>query len=544
MHASTKPMLLLAARRAFLGTTLALLFIAAAANGAQAQLKGVTGAVGGVAGAAGLGGIAGAGAAGSGSLSSTSGALGGGAGAITSRSDPAPVLDNTIKLGITIPSNFGPATQPLAPLPPAVDNLSKAGGGITNTLANPLGTVNEGVRPRAGAAPALPARRTGVPPPGEQRYVPNEVVISLPSNLTGGALDELAARHRLTPVESYQIGLTATTIHRWQFADARSVPEVIRALESDSRITAAQPNYRFILQQGDGAASLAGMQYALAKLNIVQAHRISTGRQVLVAVIDSGIDVTHPEIAGMVVASFDAVPAEQGADAHGTAMAGAIVAHAQLKGVAPAARLLAVRAFTVSGNTSDGTTLGIASGIDWAVAHGARVINMSFAGPYDPSLARVLASARQKGVVLVAAAGNAGSKSPPLYPAADANVIAVTATDAQDKLLPVAVRGKHIAVSAPGVDIVGPAPGGGFQISTGTSVAAAHVSGIAALLCAQSRAVTGDSVRKALLSSAIDLGPKGRDDQFGAGLADAYNALQALPAATVGRRPETISAAR
>ena len=85
--------------------------------------------------------------------------------------------------------------------------------------------------------------------------------------------------------------------------------------------------------------------------------------------------------------------------------------------------------------------MSILKGIDWAVAHGARVINMSFAGPYDPDIARGLAAARQKGVVLVAAAGNAGPKSPPLYPAADKNVIAVTATDSENQLLPQANRG-------------------------------------------------------------------------------------------------------
>jgi subtilisin family serine protease len=324
------------------------------------------------------------------------------------------------------------------------------------------------------------------------------------------------------------------------------VSDVIRALEGDGGVSAAQPNYRFTLQQSESTQSteLQAMQYSLAKLHVAQAHRISTGVQVLVAVIDSGIDTSHPEIAGMVAESFDAVAAKEPADSHGTAMAGAIIAHAQLKGVAPGARLLAIRAFTVSGNATDGTTLNIARGIDWAVAHGARVINMSFAGPNDPGLARVLAAARKKGVVLVAAAGNAGPKSPPLYPAADPNVIAVTATDAQDKLLPVAVRGRHIAVAAPGVDILGPAPGGGFQMSTGTSIAAAEVSGIAALLCEQKRDISPDSVRKALVASAIALGPKGRNDQFGAGLADAYRAVQSLSDETARSKPENVSAAR
>ena len=84
--------------------------------------------------------------------------------------------------------------------------------------------------------------------------------------------------------------------------------------------------------------------------------------------------------------------------------------------------------------------------------------------------------------MLIAAVGNAGPKSPPLFPAADPHVIAVTATDVDDKLFPGANRGKHIAVAAPGVDILVPAPEGAYQLTTGTSVAAAHVSGVVALL--------------------------------------------------------------
>ena len=83
---------------------------------------------------------------------------------------------------------------------------------------------------------------------------------------------------------------------------------------------------------------------------------------------------------------------------------------------------------------------------------------MSFAGPSDPEIALALAAARKKGIVLVAAAGNAGAKSPPLFPASDANVIAVTAIDAEDQLFKLANRGKHIAVAAPGVEILAPSP--------------------------------------------------------------------------------------
>src|SRR5690606_30200231 len=109
--------------------------------------------------------------------------------------------------------------------------------------------------------------------------------------------------------------------------------------------------------------------------------------------------------------------------AHGTSIAGVIVAQAKLTGVAPNARILSVRAFDPASGSAEGTTFNILKGLEWAVQKGARVINMSFAGPQDPILARMMAAAGKRGIVLIAAAGNAGPKSPPLFPASDPNVI-------------------------------------------------------------------------------------------------------------------------
>jgi len=192
----------------------------------------------------------------------------------------------------------------------------------------------------------------------------------------------------------------------------------------------------------------------------------------------------------------------------------------------------------------ESTTLTIVRSIDWAVAHEARIINMSFAGPQDPEIARSLAAASRKGVVLVAAAGNAGPKSGPLYPAADPNVIAVTAIDSDDQLFALSNRGRHIALSAPGVDILGPAPGNTYQVSTGTSVAAAHVSGVVALLLELRPGLKPPAVRQILMSTAKDLGPKGRDDQFGAGLADAHRAILSLTASSARAPAKNASAAQ
>jgi subtilisin family serine protease len=431
-----------------------------------------------------------------------------------------------------LPLSIPPSPAPAGPLSTTLTNTlnNTLNRDIPRTLSSATqgaaNTVNRAGQGLANAKQGLPARRSSVPPVGERRYVPSEVVIALPSTLSPQALDALARRHGLVRLEAERIGLTGTTFHRWRIADARSVSDVIRALEADGGVRAAQPNYRFTLQQGAAAAAAPRLveQYALDKLHLAQAHRLATGNNCLIAVIDSGVDTTHPEIAAAIAERFDTAGPSAPPDNHGTAIAGAIAAHARLTGVAPTARILAIRAFA----GPESTTLAILKGIDWAVAHGARVINMSFAGPQDPEIGRALAAARKKGVLLVAAAGNAGPRSPPLYPAADPNVIAVTATDADDRLLKVANRGRHIAVAAPGVDIVVPATGGGYQVSSGTSVAAAHVSGIAALLLEVKPGLAPDAVRKILQSTAKDLGPKGRDDQFGAGLANAYQAVRSL----------------
>ncbi len=135
-------------------------------------------------------------------------------------------------------------------------------------------------------------------------------------------------------------------------------------------------------------------------------------------------------------------------------------------------------------------------GLQWAVDQGAKVINMSFAGPRDPILQQAMKRLTDQGIILIAAAGNAGPKSPPLYPGADPSVIAVSATDVDDKTYKNANRGKYVAIAAPGVDILVPAPEGGYQLTTGTSVAAAHISGVVALLLERDGSLRPETVQK------------------------------------------------
>jgi len=153
---------------------------------------------------------------------------------------------------------------------------------------------------------------------------------------------------------------------------------------------------------------------------------------------------------------------------------------------------------------------------------------MSFAGPSDPGLGRHLAAVKANGAVLVAAAGNFGPTSGPQYPAADPNVIAVSATDASDQIFKASNIGPHVAVTAPGVDILLPAPDNDYQVTSGTSFSAAYVSGVVALILQRAPELTPDGVRKVLEQTAKDLGPAGKDPEYGAGLVDAYQAILAV----------------
>jgi subtilisin family serine protease len=295
----------------------------------------------------------------------------------------------------------------------------------------------------------------------------------------------------------------------------------------------SQPNYIYeAVQAAEPAASdsTAGNneQYVANKLRLAEVHKIATGKGVTVAVIDSEIDNAHPELKQAIADRFDAVGRPDKPHTHGTGMAGAIVAQDRLMGVAPGARTLAIHAFSTSSQQSpQATTQAIIAGLEWALNKGARVINMSFAGPYDPMLALALKRASEKGAVLIAAVGNAGPKSPPLYPGADPRVIGVTAVDENDQLYQGANVGAQVAVAAPGVDVMVPAPADAYQLTTGTSVAAAHVSGVAALLLEKHPEADAQTILEVLTSSATRLGNK-RDDKLGWGLVDPLAALAEL----------------
>jgi hypothetical protein len=434
------------------------------------------------------------------------------------------------------------------------------GTGVAIGTIGPAG-AGPGGPPQANHS-GPPARRGGIniPPGNERRYVDNEVVLEFAGNFSPPRIVQLLARNGLRQVEAQNFALTGSTFVRARIVVRRSVPATLRRFGNVADVRTGQPNYLYLASQsapGNGAgpaATISGSepampkptpamaaagarpaagdpaQYALAKLRLNEAHALATGDKILVAVIDSGIDASHPELQGVIAGSYDALGKAEKPHPHGTGIAGAIAAHARLLGAAPSARILAIRAFGSAGASAEATTFAILKGVDYAAARNARVINMSFAGPADPALARHLAAAHAKGVVLVAASGNLGPKSAPQFPAADPNVIAVSATDAGDKMFKAASIGRHVAVTAPGVDILVPAPNNDYQVTSGTSFAAAYVSGVAALVLQRAPALKPDVVRQILEATAKDLGPRGKDKDYGAGLVDAYEAIVSVEA--------------
>jgi hypothetical protein len=409
--------------------------------------------------------------------------------------------------------------------------VSSANGGGTGGAS--AKSKNSGPRRNTAQTAALNLRTIG-----------GEIVAEIDGSLSDAQTNELARRHGLVRLESQNFPLIGGTIGLFRITGRRAIEVVSRELATEASIRLVQPNFRYVLQEQKAALTEGDpAQYANAKLRLPQAHTLAHGANVTIAVIDSGIDVKHPELANAIADNFDALGSKEGPHVHGTGIAGAIVSHARLMGSAPEARILAIRAFGAAPNGAESTSFVILKGLDYAAAHGAQVVNMSFAGPKDALIERGIAATAAKGILMVAAAGNAGPKSPPLYPAANTNVIAVTATDAQDRLFAASNRGSHIAISAPGVDIFLPAPDDKYQMTSGTSFSAAYVSGLAALMLERNPALKPGEVRAMLLKTARDLGAPGRDDLFGAGEADAFAAVSAVatapavPVAAVSDRP-------
>ncbi|WP_411084461.1 type VII secretion-associated serine protease mycosin [Streptomyces sp. cmx-18-6] len=298
------------------------------------------------------------------------------------------------------------------------------------------------------------------------------------------------------------------------------------------------------------ADAIRDQQWALAALHTDRAWQTTRGGGVTVAVLDTGVDGAHPDLAGQVLpgkdlVGFGAARGDASWAMHGTAMAGIIAGRGNgpgrgdgVLGIAPEAKILPVRVILESKDPARAKArktrgAALADGIRWAVDNGADVINLSLgddskSAHADPGEDSAIQYALSKGVPVVASAGNGGEKGDGVsYPAAYPGVIAVAAVDEYGTHAAFSTRRWYATVSAPGVDVVVANPDGHYYIEWGTSAAAAFVSGAVALVRAAHPGLDPAQIKKLLADTARDAPAEGRDDARGYGFVDPAAAIEA-----------------
>jgi thermitase len=273
----------------------------------------------------------------------------------------------------------------------------------------------------------------------------------------------------------------------------------------------------------------SGRQWAIPKIMAPQAWEVTSGEpDIVIAVLDTGIDKEQKDLAGKVIAevNFTDSPTAEDVYGHGTHIAGVIAAWAGggtgVAGLAHDCRLMNVKVADDQGRFNNEAA---AEGVTWAVDHGAKVINMSLVSTEPSSrLEEAINYAWNKGVVVVAAAGNlVGNKI--VYPAYYSNCIAVAATDSDDHVAFWSSHGDWVDVAAPGVDIYSTLPGNKYSYKSGTSMAAAYVSGLAGLLFALEKDRNNDGFVNDEVRAAIENGCDGLSIGAVKGRINAFNAV-------------------
>ena len=299
--------------------------------------------------------------------------------------------------------------------------------------------------------------------------------------------------------------------------------EAIASLKACPGVLYAEPNDDVSAADTLPADPGWSNQYGLAAIHAPQGWDLSSGSStVTIAIVDSGVDLTHVDLADKIVPGYDFVNNDsipQDDYGHGTHVAGIAAAitdnNVGIAGVSWGARIMPVKVLNASGN---GSFANVAAGIVWAADNGARVINLSLGGNTPSStLQDAVNYAYARGVIIVAAAGNSAGNSA-FYPASYPHVIAVAATDSSNHHASFSNSGPDIAVAAPGVSIYSTMIGNTYGYLSGTSMAAPFVAGLAAILRGLPGDNSPDQIAQRLETSALDLGTPGRDDYYGYGL--------------------------
>lgn len=370
-----------------------------------------------------------------------------------------------------------------------------------------------------------------------------QVLVKLRAGVDGKAF---AAKRGLRYAGS--IGLN---IHRLEGASARPQlsrdaevlwSEAERAIEAPRLEEAPASRAPKAPRSADGPNDpLLAAQYGWHLVGGAQAHaQAAKGKGVVVAIIDSGIDASHPEFAGQLLPGWDVSGKEAGPGGnedgygHGTHVAGVVGALANngqgIAGLAPEAKLLPVRIFNNFGHSKEGAS---AAAVIWAVDHGAQVINASWGSPLPGEASKeAVRYAMSKNVVFVAAVGNSGKNGDedPSYPAAIPGVLAVAGTTDTDGWASFSTFGNFITLAAPGESILSTYPmakGNGYRIMRGTSMAAPCVSACAAVLRGAYPQMSQEQIRERFYGTAKDVIQNGFDPYSGHGRIDLAKALAA-----------------
>jgi thermitase len=405
----------------------------------------------------------------------------------------------------------------------------------------PTGQAPTGQAPtgQAGRPPSAPAGSVG---DSQAPYVAGEVLVRFkPAISRLGAQNVLSAQGLQVAGAIPAIDVLKVTV------EAGQEQETIDALNNDPSVLYAEPNYiAYVVDTNPNDYYYQnGYQWGLPKIKAPAAWDVTTGSSdVVIAVVDTGIDLEHPDFScpGKLVSGKNIVSPGSSPDddhGHGTHVAGIAAACTNnvtgVAGVAWGARLMPVKALTSNGS---GSYEWVASGITYAADQGADVINLSLGGLGGSStLANAVQYAHDRGAMVVAAAGNCGGGcsiggsyyyNPIMYPGAYPSTIAVAATDSSDNWASFSEHHPYVDVAAPGVSIYSTLLDKGYGYLQGTSMAAPHVSGLAALVWSLGPGLTNDQVRDVIQSTAVDLGSPGKDDYFGHGRINAWQATDTL----------------
>ncbi len=333
---------------------------------------------------------------------------------------------------------------------------------------------------------------------------------------------------------------TLASINGWQKAQhgnififksrTMSTDQLIAYFSKRPEVQFAEPNYLLLPNASPNDTLYPRYQWNMSAIDMEKAWDITKGKEdVVIAIVDTGVDLNHPEFQGKLVNGYNVLNGSnrpQDDNGHGTHVAGIIAAKTNnQQGVAGIAWNNKIMPIKGIGSDGSGSSFDIAKGIIWAADHGASVINMSV-GNYHPSnvLHDAIKYAFNKNVVMVAASGN-DHTSQPSFPAAYPEVISVAAVDWQGKQAEFSNFGSHIDVSAPGVDIPSTYTQNHYASLSGTSMACPHVAGLAGLIRSLNPSLSNTEVMKIMRQATRDAGKPGWDQDYGYGIMDVPRAL-------------------